>query len=842
MTKSIVYASLLTGLTLALFGTAATVLGKDKEENKGKSNAPRTPRVEAPRGRTPEPPRITRQAEPPRRVEQPKAPPRVEQPRRVEQPKAPPRVEQPRRVEQPKAPPRVEQPRRVEQPKVQQTQKIEIRGGARNEQPRNVERGPRESVPKANPLPTPGPRPDLSKPDRVPGNRGERNPQSIGPRTPQVVPNLPGADRNAGPRENPPQRGKDAAESDIQQRLRDRLKDNPKGPDRPQGDVKVPGDRGGNPPQRGADANERDLQQQLRDRAKDNPKGPGRPQGDVKLPGGDRQPGDRGNPPRTGKDGDPPTGGAKRPGGEPNRPGVDRKPGLPGRGGTENRGKPGDNPPKLPDGVRPGRGDRDRPDGKPGIDLGNVKGRPDLDQFDKRPSRLPIRIEKDGGAGKFAEKGELHDQLKHLQRARNPEDFRKEWNQLRERDEVHRDPLLKNVNLNRVSGGFQNRIADRDWDNLRHTRFASKVNLDRQFGLYGRGDVARQLNLTVNLNQRGGWGHRFYGPIAPAYRANHFSIWYPGASWYPRSVWCPRWSPWVAWSWWSRPAVFFDPRPIYCRPAVWNPCPTWVYYDYPAWQPLPVVACGTWVDVPEVQLEPQALDLQVLAVRFVDPGHPEESIGPRFRMWLRNNSPVDLATPFNVMLLASADTHADASLPQSGSTVDRIGAGETLAVDIRLPFEANRVAKDDVGRLVPFNFLHALVDSHRQLDEVNEANNGIVLARGDILPVDPAAFSTDVTAAAPGNVVSLAGEGLGPEPGQVIVTFNGLEQDAEIHGWYDLGIQFRLPNVPLASPVDAEIVVIRGDGAVSNPVTVQITPQSMLTEAPPLPVPPQPAQ
>lgn len=822
MIKPIIYASLVTGLTLALLGSAGSVLAKDKQEDKGKSEAPRAPRTEAPKARPAEQPRV-RQPEPPK----------------ITRP-----AQQPRRVEQPKAPPRVEQPRRIEQPKVQQTQKIEIRGGARNEQPRNVERGPRESVPKANQLPTPGQRPALPKPDLNPGNRGERNPQGIGPRIPQVGPNLPGTDRNAASRENPPQRGKGPAESDIQQRLRERFKDNPKGPDRPQGDVKGPGgDRGGNPPQRGVGGNENELQQQLRDRAKVNPKGPGRPQGDVKPPTGDRKPGDPGNPPRAGKDGDKATEGARPADGDRNRPNIDLKPGVPGRGTRgepENRGKPGDNLPKLPDGVRPGRGDR--PDGKPGIDLGNVKGRPDLNQIDKRPNRLPMRIEKDGGAGKFADKGELNDQLKHLQRARNPDDFRKEWKQLRDRDDIRHDPLLKNVNLDRVSGGFQNRLADRDWDNLRHTRFASKVNLDRQFGLYGRGDVARQLNLSVNLNQRGGWGHRFYGPIAPAYRANHFSIWYPGASWYPRSVWCPRWSPWVAWSWWSRPAVFFDPRPIYCRPAVWDPCPTWVYYDYPVWQSLPVVASGTWVDVPTVQLEPQSLDLQVLAVRFVDPGHPEESIGPRFRMWLRNNSPVDLATPFNVMLLASADTHADASLPQSGSTVDRIGAGETLAVDIRLPFEANRVAKDDVGRSVPFNFLHALVDSHRELEEVNEANNGVVLARGDILPVDPAAFSTDVTAAAPGAVVTLAGEGLGPEPGQVIVTFNGLEQDAEIHGWYDLGIQFRLPNVPLASPVDAEIVVIRGDGAVSNPVTVQITPQSMLTEAPPLPVPPLPAQ
>lgn len=87
MTKSIVYASLLTGLTLALVRHCRDRPGQRQGGEQGQIERPRTPRVEAPRGRTPQPPRITRQAEPPRRVEQPKAPPRVEQPRRVEQPK-----------------------------------------------------------------------------------------------------------------------------------------------------------------------------------------------------------------------------------------------------------------------------------------------------------------------------------------------------------------------------------------------------------------------------------------------------------------------------------------------------------------------------------------------------------------------------------------------------------------------------------------------------------------------------------------------------------------------------------------------------------------------------------
>ena len=40
--------------------------------------------------------------------------------------------------------------------------------------------------------------------------------------------------------------------------------------------------------------------------------------------------------------------------------------------------------------------------------------------------------------------------------------------------------------------------------------------------------------------------------------------------------------------------------------------------------------------------------LQLLAVRFVDPGHPEEKTGPRYRVWFRNNSDLAIDKPFDV--------------------------------------------------------------------------------------------------------------------------------------------------------------------------------------------------
>ena len=121
------------------------------------------------------------------------------------------------------------------------------------------------------------------------------------------------------------------------------------------------------------------------------------------------------------------------------------------------------------------------------------------------------------------------------------------------------------------------------------------------------------------------------------------------------------------------------------------------------------------------------------------------------------------------------------------------------------------------------------------------ANNGAVLARADILPVDPAAFSTDLTATSPGTALSVAGEGFGPEPGQVLISVGGQQIQAEIQGWYDLGVRFIVPNMVLSAPIDSEVLIVRGDRAVSNPLTVRLAPVNMLGAAPmasdPLPAP-----
>jgi hypothetical protein len=216
------------------------------------------------------------------------------------------------------------------------------------------------------------------------------------------------------------------------------------------------------------------------------------------------------------------------------------------------------------------------------------------------------------------------------------------------------------------------------------------------------------------------------------------------------------------------------------------------------------------------------LDLQLLAVRFVDPGQPELREGPRYRVWARNNSARTLIGDFNVLLMAANSREPVAGLPQAGVRVDSIEPGEIKAFDIRLPFEATTMDRDAGGRLIPFSQLHVIVDSHREVPEVFEQNNGAVIARCDILPVDPVLFGTDSATALPGTEINIAGEGFGPEPGQVLVHVGGIELQAEIEGWYDLGARVRLPSLALAGPTDAELILIRGDTAASNPLTIQL--------------------
>ena len=398
---------------------------------------------------------------------------------------------------------------------------------------------------------------------------------------------------------------------------------------------------------------------------------------------------------------------------------------------------------------------------------------------------------------------------------------------------------------------FSERLQSGDLERLAKGDVARKIKLSEQYRMHEKGDVARRLGLDGHAahvghaanaaNIPGPHGHdwrvqhHYRGLISPSYVHDCFGFHYCGPFYYPRYCWYPRWTHWVSWSWHYSCDPLWDPRPLWCRPVVYVPAPVWVWWEVPVWRPLPVVTCGTWVDV-EPAIVDAEYDLELLAIRFVDPGHPEEHLGPRYRVWFRNNSNRPMTQPFDVLLLASADERLADDLPQGGLRVTSIQAGEVQSTDIRLPVEVYSMGKGEAGQPAPFSTLHALVDANREVSETSEVNNGVKLAPEEVLPVDPAAFELEPSTAAGGSEVVLAGEGFGPEPGKVLVHLGGIEMEAEILGWYDLGVRLALPELPLASPTGAELIVIRGDGAAANPLNITITPLSGSPE--PIPVPP----
>ena len=423
-----------------------------------------------------------------------------------------------------------------------------------------------------------------------------------------------------------------------------------------------------------------------------------------------------------------------------------------------------------------------------------------------------------------------------------------------------RGPNAQNKHNITKRTAFSDRHKAGHFDQLTAGQFAGKLKLSQQYDARKKGDVARRMGMQKHVDRAVRSGHlagsgkayrpgnhspgrQVHGPayrtasnaahhirgkVSPHFAAGCFKYNYYGHHRYAGTHWYPSWTSWVSWSWHHNCNPYWDPRPVWCRPVIYASHSNWSWWHSPAWTPLPVVNYGTWVDVPQVATED--FDLQLLAIRFVDPGHPDEKLGPRYRVWFRNNSNRPIVQPFNVMLFTSNDANLVEGLPQAGVRVTAIEAGDVQSVDIRLPLEVYGMGRDADGQPTPFGVLHALVDVEREISDSLRTNNGTKIARADIPPVDPAAFAAEPSTVPAAGELLIAGEGLGPQPGKVLVNIAGLELEGEILGWYDLGVRVKLPHLPLVKPTEAELVVIRGDGTAANPLKITVGPPRVVAE------------
>ena len=107
-----------------------------------------------------------------------------------------------------------------------------------------------------------------------------------------------------------------------------------------------------------------------------------------------------------------------------------------------------------------------------------------------------------------------------------------------------------------------------------------------------------------------------------------------------------------------------------------------------------------------------------------------------FRVTFRNNSFSSINRPFSLSLMTLADptTRRHCRL---ACEFARSAALQTAAVDIRMPLEAMRPG---------LAMMQAIVDSHREIGEINESNNVLLVKLAEVRPI-----ATEKAIAAPGD-------------------------------------------------------------------------------------------
>ena len=127
--------------------------------------------------------------------------------------------------------------------------------------------------------------------------------------------------------------------------------------------------------------------------------------------------------------------------------------------------------------------------------------------------------------------------------------------------------------------------------------------------------------------------------------------------------------------------------------------------------------------------------MQLIDLRFVDPGNPVEKVGPRFRVFFRNSSPA-ISLPFDMVLAGGIDRQLKPGLPQAVERVSAMQPGQAIGVDVRLPIEAMAMTYPGEARPAPFSMLFVLIAGQQDLLGGAKLQTLAVVPRIGIQPVE----------------------------------------------------------------------------------------------------------
>ncbi len=132
-----------------------------------------------------------------------------------------------------------------------------------------------------------------------------------------------------------------------------------------------------------------------------------------------------------------------------------------------------------------------------------------------------------------------------------------------------------------------------------------------------------------------------------------------------------------------------------------------------------------------------SMDIELTEVRLVAAGNVEQKVGPRFRLYCRNNGSVE-APKFHVSVLV--DVGKELTETAHMVTIESVGMmpGKSQTIDVQLPVEVLKMTTENDPWARPFETFAAIIDSDDSLTETNEDNNVLLLARDAIKSVKTA--------------------------------------------------------------------------------------------------------
>jgi len=128
----------------------------------------------------------------------------------------------------------------------------------------------------------------------------------------------------------------------------------------------------------------------------------------------------------------------------------------------------------------------------------------------------------------------------------------------------------------------------------------------------------------------------------------------------------------------------------------------------------------------------QPIDVETVAVKFIDAGDASQGTGPAYRVTVRNNTDVAIDDVFDLTLAASNGQALRSGVPVATTWIDGMQPSESRDFDIRLPVSVNTMGPTQDGQPTPFSVLSAMADSQNRLVETDKDNNLLVINRTDI--------------------------------------------------------------------------------------------------------------